>query len=96
MGPWPTKGGPSTTRVPVAPRVGLRERAGPESDSEGEEEFQDSREDPPPKDPMGPPPVQSLGQIRPTSEGHTNVVVLVGSFLKEASVVIQAVEAEAK
>ena len=63
------------TRVPVDPRVSLRGRAGPESDSEGEEEFQDSREDPFPRDLTGPPPVPNLGWARSTSEGHPNVVV---------------------
>ena len=62
-------------RISVDPRVGPRGRAGPESDSEGEEEFQDSREDPPPMDPMGPPPVPNLGWARSTLEGHPNVAV---------------------
>ena len=43
----PTKGGSGSREFQLDPRVDLRGRAGPESDSEGEEEFQDSREEQP-------------------------------------------------
>ena len=69
LGLWPTKGDPSMGRVSIDPRVGPSGRAGPESDSK-EEEIQDSREDPSPMDPMGPPPVSNLGWAKSTSEGH--------------------------
>ena len=60
MGSWPTKGGPKYEKDISRSKGGPKGRAGPELDSEGEEEFQDSREGPPPMDPMGPPPVPNL------------------------------------
>ena len=55
------------------PRVNLRGRAGPESEGEGEEEFQDSREEQPLRSLSEPPPIPALAQVRSVSEGHPNV-----------------------
>ena len=75
----PTMGEPSSRRIPVDPRVDLRRRAMPESDSEGEDEFQDSREDQPPRGPMEPAPV--LDQAGSVPRGHLNVTAQGGGQL---------------
>ena len=68
-------GGQGTRRISVDLGVDLRGMARPESDSEGEEEFQDSREGPPLMDPMELPPVPTLAWSGSVSEGYPNVTV---------------------
>ena len=57
------------------PRVDPRGRARPESDSEGEKEFQESREHQPPEGSVEPPPVPSLAWAGSISEGPPNVAI---------------------